>query len=162
MTLYEINNAILDAITNGIDPETGELTNFDELEELQIARDEKIENIACYIKDISAEAKAIRDEELALAKRRKSLESRSESLKKYLADALNGEKWSSPRAAISWRKSSKVVVEDAFLEWARNFNTNLLTYEAPKPSLTAIRDAIKGGQNIKYASIIETNTLTVK
>ena len=81
MTLYEIDRAIMDAITAGLDPETGELTNYDELEELQLARDEKIENIACYIKNIAADAKAIRDEEQALAKRRKTLENRAEGLK---------------------------------------------------------------------------------
>lgn len=162
MTLYEIDRAIMDAITAGLDPETGELTNYDELEELQLARDEKIENIACYIKNIAADAKAIRDEEQALAKRRKTLENRAEGLKKYLSDALNGEKFSSPRAVISWRKSSKVVPGDGFVEWARDYRADLLTYKAPEPSLTAIRDAFKAGETLKYVDLVETNSIQVK
>ena len=46
MTLYEIDAAILAAIANGTDPETGEINNLDELMGLQMERDQKIENIA--------------------------------------------------------------------------------------------------------------------
>lgn len=56
MTLYEINNAILECV----DMETGEIIDSDKLSELQIALDEKIENVALWIKDLKAEAEAIK------------------------------------------------------------------------------------------------------
>lgn len=37
MTLYQIDQAILEAIERGTDPETGEMTNADELMQLQMA-----------------------------------------------------------------------------------------------------------------------------
>ncbi len=48
MTLYEIDKAITDLA----DPETGEITDFEALDNLQMARDQKIENIACYYKNL--------------------------------------------------------------------------------------------------------------
>lgn len=52
MTLYEIDAAIMTAIAHGTDPETGEINNLDELMSLQMERDQKIENIACLIKNL--------------------------------------------------------------------------------------------------------------
>ena len=49
MTLYEINEAIRNAIELGFDPETGEILDASALEQLQMDRDEKIENICLYI-----------------------------------------------------------------------------------------------------------------
>ena len=70
MTLYEIN-AALEAFESEVDEDTGEILNYDKLAELNMAKDEKRENIALYIKNLTAEAKAIREEEKALAERRR-------------------------------------------------------------------------------------------
>ena len=45
MTIYEINEEIL----NCIDLETGEIIDIDKLNELQLEKDAKIENVACWI-----------------------------------------------------------------------------------------------------------------
>ena len=44
-SLYEINEAIM----NTIDLETGEITDFDKFEALQMERNEKLENIALWV-----------------------------------------------------------------------------------------------------------------
>jgi ssDNA-binding Zn-finger/Zn-ribbon topoisomerase 1 len=72
MNLYEIAAAI----TALVDPETGELLDFDAFDALNLERERKIENIGCWIKDLSAEAAAIKAEEDALKKRREALESK--------------------------------------------------------------------------------------
>ena len=54
MKLYEIN-AALEAL---VDPETGELMDYDAFEALNLARDEKIEGMALWYKDMVAEAYA--------------------------------------------------------------------------------------------------------
>ena len=68
MTLYEIDNeirAFLDKMLDAVDEETGEIIDIDpaELEQLNEAREQKIENIALYIKNLEADAKAIKEEE---------------------------------------------------------------------------------------------------
>ena len=54
MTLYEIQDNIRQAIEQGFNEETGEIFDASDLEALQIQRDEKIESIALYIKDLTA------------------------------------------------------------------------------------------------------------
>jgi len=70
-TLYEIDNAVLTAINNIYDktnPETGEIIDasviedLKALDELQIERDKKIENISLYIKNLESDAEAIKGE----------------------------------------------------------------------------------------------------
>lgn len=81
MTLYDINSQILDFMNNiEIDEETGEiLTDMSLLDQLQVAHDEKIENIACYIKSVEAECDAI--------KRKKSTLQSAERSRKILSIA---------------------------------------------------------------------------
>ena len=58
MTLYEIDQRI----TELVDPETGELLDFDAFQALQMDRQEKIENAVLWYKDLIAPAKASKEE----------------------------------------------------------------------------------------------------
>ena len=114
MKLFEIN-AALEELLNQQDPETGELTcDLDQLDALMMERDEKLEGLALYVKNADAEAKAIREEEKTLAERRRSLENKAERAKGFLAEQLAGEKFSTPKVAVSYRKSEQVEVSMAF------------------------------------------------
>ena len=63
MNLYEIDAAI----TALVDPETGEVSDFDAFDQLSMARDQKIENMALYYKKLVADAGAYKAERLAFA-----------------------------------------------------------------------------------------------
>ena len=113
MKLYEIDKAIEDLFLNSIDPDTGELIDIsEEMESLQLAQDEKRENIGLLIKNLTAEADAIRAEEKNLAERRRATENHVERLKNYLMVSLKGEKFSTPKVSISFRNSQAVYIED--------------------------------------------------
>lgn len=116
MTLYEINEAIMNCFREEIDPETGEILSEvldqDRLDELKMAKAEKIENVACWIKNLASDAEALKAEEGKLAKRRKSMENRVKSLKEYLQWACDGQKFNGIRAAVSFRNSQSVAVDD--------------------------------------------------
>ena len=86
MTIYEIDQAIMRCV----DLETGEIIDTEKLDKLQMERDTKLENVACWIKDLKAEAEALKNEKQALAERQKVAENKMESLKKYLGYALDG------------------------------------------------------------------------
>jgi len=158
MTLYEIEESIMACF----DPETGELADVDAFEALQIERTQKIENIACWIKDLTADAAAIREEEKSLADRRRSLENKAENLKNYLSRFLgDGEKYSSARCALSWRKSTKVEVDLQEL-YKDPLSENYLLYRDPEPNKTAIKEAIKAGFTVNGCELIENNNLQIK
>lgn len=158
MKLYEIDNAILDCI----DMETGEVIDIEKLNELQMERDTKIENVACWIKDLKAEAEAIKKEKQALADRQKAAENKAESLKKWLAYALNGEKFKTAKCAVSFRRSESVEVTDIGLKSLMNKHDELLTYKDPEPNKTAIKQALKDGLNVEGVQLVQKTSTIIK
>jgi hypothetical protein len=160
MTLYEINRDI-ESLLSEVDPETGEVT-FDvaAFEALQLERDAKLENIACYRKNLAAEAQAIKFEEVALKERRAALEKKGERLEKLLADELAGQKFQTARCAVTFRKSERVEVdEDVFFE--SQANLQFISFE-PKYSKTDLKKAIKAGQEVTGACIVENRIMSIK
>jgi hypothetical protein len=158
MRLYEIEQA-LEVL---VDPETGELFDFEQFEALQMERDSKIENMALWVKDLQAEANAIREEEKALAARRKARENQAERLKGYLGHFLRGSKFTSPKVAISYRKTLAVEVEEGFLAWAREHGDHFLTYKEPEISKTAIKEYLQAGNELALARLAEREALQIK
>lgn len=153
MSIYDIDSAI----TALIDTETGEVTDEEAFDALQMERDVKVENIGLLLKNTVAEAKAIKEEEQVLSARRKTAENKVERLKNLLAYALNGDKFSSPRLKVSYRKSSTVELAEGFTDWAEVHADDLLTYSEPKPNKTAIKEAIKDGRVPDDLATIETH-----
>lgn len=119
MTLYEIDKAIYDLLENGftVDEETGEVIGgSDELEQLQIERDQKLESVALYIKSVESLIAGIKAEEESLAKRRKKKEYKVDRLKKYLTDSIIGngdDSFESTKVSVTFRKSDGVEITDA-------------------------------------------------
>ena len=151
MKLYEIDNAILDCI----DLETGEVIDTEKLDALQIERDAKIENVACWIKDLMAEANAIKVEKQKLAERQKVAENKAESLKKWLAYALGGQKFITAKCAVSFRNTESVEVTEEGLEVLMKEHDELLTYKSPEPNKKAIKDAIKDGLSVAGVQLVQ-------
>ena len=160
MKLYEIN-AQLAALLEQVDPETGELCcDLEQLEALAMARDEKLENLALYIKNADAEAKAIRDEEKALADRLRSLEKRAGRAREFLELQLRGEKFTTPRVAVSWRKSEAVEIGMGF--FATDANERFLWYRDPEADKAAVRAALKAGETVPGAELVTRQSMQIK
>ena len=161
MNLYAIDQAILDLV----DPETGEILDYEAFSELKMAREEKIEGMALWHKNLTAEADAIRAEEINLATRRKDLEKKADSLKKYLSEILEGTKFSTARVACSFRKSKSVEIPDE-AEFIRTMQETqhfeYLKYSPPTVNRTEVTNAIKAGQTVPGAQLVEKNNLSIK
>ena len=153
MKLYEINQSILECIDN----ETGEIIDADKLNELQIAKDEKLENLALWYKDLLAEANALKEEKETFAEREKAAKNKAESIKNYLSHVLNGENFKTTKCALSFRKSEKTVIDDIY-----SIPESFLKYSEPKADLTEIKKAIKNGEEIKGAHLEETQNIQIK
>lgn len=162
MTLYEIEDAISRCQREVIDEETGEVTtevDTEMLEALRMAKDEKVENILCWIKNLSAESSAIEKESKNLERRAKALSNKADSLKRYVAGFLHGEKWSGVRAAVTFRKTESVEVDDLTIipkEYLRIKTT-------AEPDKKSIKDAItKLGETIPGAHIAQNISTIVR
>ena len=153
MKLYEIDEAIMACI----DAETGEIIDADKLDKLTMERDAKIENVALWIKDLKAEAEALKAEKMAFAERQKVAENKIESLKKWLAYALDGQDYKSVRAAVSFRTSESVEIDDIYA-----VDENYLRYKEPEADKTAIKNAIKAGQEVAGATLVKNTSVIIK
>ena len=159
MTIYEIDRAIMECI----DLETGEIIDTEQLDKLQMEREAKIENVACWIKELKAEAEAIKAEKQALAERQKVAENKAESLKKWLAYALDGKKFSTAKCSVSFRNTESVEVTPEGLEnLMRDGKDELLTYKQPEPNKTAIKQALKDGLSVQGIQLIQNVSTIIK
>ena len=168
MRLYEISEQYRKFMMAIENDEVEAEAISDTLEAIRDTLEEKADNIACIIKELTAEAAAIKEEEQALAARRKAKENRVQSLKSYLAAALldnDINKVESARNKISFRRSTSVDVADEqeFISWAElNGHNEYLTYKAPTINKTAIKNAILAGDKVEGAYIAEHDNIQIR
>ena len=160
MTLWEIDKRISDILEIGmhIDEETGEVFLPEDLDLLNIERDEKIEGIAIYIKNLKAEADAIHAEIERLKDREESKKKKADRLAQYLASVLCGKKFETAKTSLSFRKSSVVQISNELLvpEEFMKIKTE------KKPDKTAIANWIKSGNFIPGCELVEKQNLQIK
>lgn len=155
-TLYELNQKF-NEFEFEIDPETGEILNADELDKIELERDEKLENVALWIKNLTADAEAYKREKESFAEKERVAKNKVESLKSYLNFVLNGETFKSDRVNITYRKSSALNIIDEYVIPKKYF-----VKQAPKLDKMAIKEAIKSGKKVKGAEIVENKNIQIK
>lgn len=153
-SLYEIDQAIMECI----DFESGEILDAERLDALQMQRQDKIESVALWIKNLSADAIAYKAEKDAFAEREKAALKKIESLKNWLALALDGQKFSTWRCAVTFRKSEAVEIEED-CNLPQYWLTEKVTYT---PNKTAIKEALKAGEEIAGCKLVERMNPTIK
>ena len=152
-TLYEIDEEIL----NCVDMETGEIIDVERLGQLQLAREDKVEGIALWIKNLLSDADAIKSEEEKLAQRRKANENKAKNLKEYLSKFLNGQKFKTPKVSISYRKSESVEVTDI-----SNLDDDYLKFAEPTVDKTKVKKALKAGTVLQGVSLVENQNIQIR
>lgn len=169
MNIYEIDRNFADTMEEIMlvfDEETGEVTDIDKFEELkrrlnelQEERNTKISNVACWYKQLCAEAEAIKAEKMALAKRQQTAEKKAENLKKYLEYALQGEKFKDARVSISYRNTKSVGFTEEFSAETLPLEFQKITIE---PKKTELKKAIEDGMSFTGVEIVEKTSMQIK
>lgn len=152
-TLYEIDAEILECI----DGETGEIIDAERLAALQMDREEKIEKIALWYKNLLSDAAAYKAEKDAFAERERIAKNKADRLKQFLADALAGSPYKSTRAVISFRRTESVEVDDIY-----SVPDHFLKYAEPTADKVAIKAAIKAGEEIAGVHIEQKQSISIK
>ena len=160
--LYEIDQDILDCV----DLETGEILDTEKLDALQMEREAKLEGVALWVKDLKAEAAAVKEEADKLTARKKALENKMEGLKAWLLMALNGEKLKTPRCNVYQTHSQRVAVADepkliSFLQTLEE-PEKFLRFKDPELKRDEIKKALKDGTIIPGAELEETESVVIK
>lgn len=161
LSLYHIDQA-LEAL---IDPETGELLDYDAFEQLQMDREHKIENMVCWAKSMGAEAKAISEEEKKLAERRKAIENKRERILGYVDRALDGHAFQTAKCSVTYRKSTAVEITnmEELVQWCLdNGYDGKVTYAAPTVGKSDIAPLLKAGVAVEGVEVAERLNMGVK
>ena len=154
MKLFEINEAIAELINF----ETGEVLDVEAFDNLKMERQDKLTNIALLYKNMTSDAKQLKELEKEYSDRRKRCEKTAEWCKETLARELAGEKFEdeNKRFKISWRKSEKVEIT----------NEKLVPDEFVKQTISfdklAMKDAMKNGNVIEGVQLVETQSIQIK
>lgn len=154
MKLYEIDQAILECV----DQETGEIVDTERLDALEMEREQKISNVACWYKDLKAENEAIKAEKQTMDKRMKVNNNIMDSLKSFLDYALGGTKFKDGRCSIGYRKSQSVEVDEAVLD---SLPDEFIKIEKSARK-TELKKAIEEGQTFEGVSIVEKNNIQIR
>lgn len=167
MKLYEIDKALDAALEAAIDPETGEVLDENALadvEALQLDRTAKLEGVALWVKNMEAEAEAVKHEKDVFAKREKALKNKIEAVKTfYLAPALNGEKFKTERVVMTFRTSEAVEIDEGVNAYALlAMNEDFVKLPAPEPNKTALKAALKAGAEIDGVHLVKRQNLQIK
>lgn len=158
MNLYEINEAIM----NCIDEETGEVVDIEALNNLSMEREIKIENLACWYKNLMADAEALKAEKNAFAEREKSAKNKAESIKRYLSSVLNGEKFATDKCALSFKKSESVEILDPEAFMSDDKAENFLKYSEPTINKAELKKALKQGEEFKGVLLSSNSNIQIK
>ena len=160
--LYDIDQEILDCV----DLETGEILDSEKLDALQMEREKKLEGVALWVKDLKAEAEAVKAEADKLTARKKALDNKIDSIKTWLLAALNGEKLKTPRCNVYQTHSQKVVIDDekALIDMfmGSSFGEKFLRMKEPEIDKNALKDSMKQGCEYEFAHLEATESVVIK
>ena len=160
--LYDIDQEILDCV----DMETGEIIDPEKLDALQMEREAKLEGVALWIKDLNAEADAVKAEADKLTTRKRALDNKVTALKVWLLQALDGEKLKTPRCNVYQTHSQRLTVDDegrliSFLEELEEPD-RFLKFKDPELRKDEIKKALKDGFVIPGAALETTESVVIK
>lgn len=169
MSLYTLSQAqrdLLDQIEAHTDPETGELCAgyADALDASEGLVAQKLEAIEAYRRELAGNIAMYKAEEDSLARKRKSAERKREALLDYMArcmdlmgfDRINAGLFELLFAATP--ASVLIADEAAIAEIPERF----LRRKAPEIDKTAVKDALKAGEDLPWATLQAGRVLRVK
>lgn len=157
MNLYELCKEF-EGFEFEIDEDTGEVLNADDLDELEMTRDEKITNCIYFLKNKQAEAEALKAEKQKFADRQKAAENQVQRMQDYLTICLNGEKWQNADKThkVTYRKSEVVQADVTVI------SDEYLRYKEPEVDKAKIKRAIKAGEAVPGAQLVERYNIQVQ
>jgi len=160
--LYEIDQEILDCV----DMETGEILDTERLDALQMERERKLEGVALWVKDLTAEANAVKEEADKLTARKRALDNKITGLKMWLLMALDGGKLKTPRCNVYQMHSQRVSIQDEgdlidFLETLEEPG-RFLRFLGPEIRKDEVKKALKDGFVIPGAALETTESVVIK
>lgn len=151
--LFDINSEI----ENLIDYETGEITDPEAFDKLQLERNTKLENIALLYKNSMSDAKQYEEQEKYFTAKKKACLKTADWARETLARELNGEKLEDKQKRFTTyyhpSTSAKTNMEILPDKWKKI---------DIKPMTQQIREALLAGEKIEGAWLEENQSLVIR
>ena len=162
MTLFEMNAEVERLMNQMCDPETGEINEeiYDALQQLEIDRDEKVDDWCYFLKQKKAEldaAKSILDN---AKERYEQMESTYKRLRGRFEVLMEGEKFKSAYNSVFYRTNESVVLDEGID--VRNVDDEYLVYSEPKLDKNKAKAAMKLGEHVKGLHMEESTSMIIK
>ena len=152
-TLWEID----DDIMRCFDHETGEIDE-ERWDALNMERDKKVEGILLLFKNKVSFANEVKNERDTLDQRYKTLSNEIDRMRDWINNVvLKGEPFETGKVKASYRKSTSVEVDESLIPDA--YCQFQITR---KPIKSDIKDALKRGEEIPGARLVEKRNLQLK
>lgn len=123
---------------------------------------EKLENVAKLIRNIAADAEALRTEEKRLADKRRAYENKSAGLKQYAEDALRATGLTKVKGSLFTLAMQKnppsVRIEDVDMLPKEYFCEPI----EPSPDKKHIMEALKAGKVVPGAELAQSESLRIR
>lgn len=162
MSLYEIDRQLERLLMlesgNLVDTETGEILTKEAVDALQMERETKIENCLLFVKNMNAEADMIKAEIDNLTARMKACKNKADWCKNYVANELAGEKFKTAKVAVTYRKSEAVELQGLIIDVPNQY----LKFEEAELDKTAVKKAIKAGEEVPGCVLVERSNIVIK
>lgn len=150
--LYRINSEIEACF----DPETGELDDS-RFYGLCMEREDKLEQLALMIKNLRADAAALKAEKAALGERQKAAEDEADKIAGLLKRELCGEPMKTAKVNITWKSTQKVDVLDMSA-----VPEEFIRHGEPTVDKNAVKKAMKAGQEIGGCILVDDYSMSIK
>lgn len=144
--------------TEVVDTESGEIKSLVEyMEELQATKQEKIDNLAKYVKNTTTFIADLKQAKKELDERIKAKQARLDNAMEYLKEVTNGKKIETVDYVISYRKSEAVEIKEG-----ASIPKEFLIPQEPKADKKALKKAMKNGAVFEGISLVEKVNMSVK
>ncbi len=164
LSLYQLSSTYLEALDNLTDPDMDLPIEAitDTLEGLSGELEEKAVNVTKFMRNMEATAKAIKEAEADMAKRRKSLENRIKWMKDYLKGSMEHTgitKIECPYFKLSIQKNPASVVINDEKAIPDQFKEQVISWKIDK---TAIKNTLKTGETVTGAVLVNGTRLAIR
>lgn len=166
LKIYEIPSQIQAALNAlEVDEETGEIVGWERLDELTQGAADKIANTARFIRYAEVQIDAMEKAIAGIKARKQSAQNLVDKLSVLAVNALfalpDGKaKVEEPDIKVTARPSDVVLIDDETLLDEKFFNIKIK--QEKNVSKTAIKDAIKAGEEVKGARLVKSYKLQIK
>lgn len=164
MNIYELTGDWLSLYAMADEDGIDEQTWFDTMEAIEGEIEVKAENTAKVIKQLTADASAIKAEADRLSKRAKALENRADWLKKNLKNSMEATgktKFKTDLFSFGIQKNpASLVVNEGFL--IADAPAEYIKWGEPQLDKSALKKAIEAGESFEFCHLEQSNSLRIR